>query len=206
MSKDKSDVSDDATENPGGESDGSSGAEDKSKNSVSFETHEKLLSQRKKDQERLKALEEENKKYKQSALEAEGKKDELIAELRAEKEKKESEAKALQTRFAENVLKSQIALKAKEYGCVDTDMLYKAMDLEKLQVELVDTDLNVDTKSLTKHIEEIKGQKQYLFSVEAPAPRDGNPGAGAGKKLTHEQWLALPYDEQKKRMKDVELT
>lgn len=193
---------------PRGESNGSGGASGENKNhenKVSFESHQKLLDEKKRVQERLNALEEENKKYRQTALESEGKKDELIEELRKERSTKEEEVKTLKKTFATNVLKAELAIQAKDYGCRDVDTLFKVMDLEDLRMKYVDSDLKVDADSVKKQIEAIRESKGFLFNIENPAPRDGNPSSGGSSKLSHEEWLKLPYDEQKKRMRDVKL-
>lgn len=159
-------------------------------NSVSYETYEKLLIQRKQDQEKVRQYEERLRAIEEEKLKAEGNKDKLLERYQKSAAEAEARLKEKTRMYAERALKSQIALKAKELGCRDTDLLYRAMDLEKLRVDLVDDDLNVDEKSLMSQLETLRKEKFYLFDDKAPKFRDGSPDSksppSTGKKSLDE--------------------
>ena len=130
-----------------------------------------LAKQNKEKQELLSRLQEKE----QAQLQAEGKKDELIAILKKEKSEIAKMFAETKAKYAHKSVSSQVALKAKELGCVDTDLLTKAIDLETLQVSLVDDDYNVDGQGLMAKLEEIRKTKPFLFKQSGPQIRDGVP-------------------------------
>lgn len=149
--------------------------QDNPNNQVSYETYQKTLAQRKADQEKLRSLEEKLNSLENEKLEAEGDKDKLIESLKNQLKDSRDKLTTKQKTYADKALRSQIELKAKEFGCIDTDVLYKTMDLDKLTIDLVNDDLQVDQDGLKDQLESLRKDKSYLFSASAPKIRDGNP-------------------------------
>lgn len=114
-------------------------------------------------------------------LQAEGKKDELITQLNADLKKTKSEYNQTKAKYAMKAVTSQVAAKARELGCIDTEMLTKAMNLENLQVTIVDDDFNVDEAGLMSALDEVKKTKTYLFNKAGPVINDTTPGTNIAK-------------------------
>lgn len=112
----------------------------------------------------------------QAKLQAEGKKDELITQLQNQMKAAQAELKKTKATYALKSVKDQVKLKASTLGCVDTDLLSRAMDLESLNVSMVDDEFNVDDENLTAQIESIRKQKPFLFKQAGPEIKDGLPG------------------------------
>lgn len=112
----------------------------------------------------------------QAKLQAEGKKDELITQLQAQMRAAQAELKKTKATYALKSVKDQVKLKASTLGCVDTDLLARAMDLESLNVSMVDDEFNVDEENLTAQLESIRKQKPFLFKQAGPEIKDGLPG------------------------------
>lgn len=111
----------------------------------------------------------------QAKLQAEGKKDELIAQLQSQMKQIQTDFNKTKATYAFTSVKNQAASKAKELGCVDTDLLLKAMDLDSLQVNVVDDSFNVDIESLTTQLEQVRKAKPFLFKQAGPVIKDGIP-------------------------------
>lgn len=118
----------------------------------------------------------------QAKLQAEGKKDELITQLQAQMKQIQTEFNKTKATYAFTSVKNQAALKAKELGCIDTDLLLKAMDLDSLQVNVVDDSFNVDHESLTTQLEQVRKTKPFLFKQAGPTIKDGVPSTQSMQK------------------------
>jgi hypothetical protein len=140
-----------------------------------------LLSNLQKEKQSKAELMQRIKEIEQSKLQAEGKKDELIAQLQADIREANGNYNKTKAKYALKTVKSQIALKAKELGCIDTEMLTKAMNLEGLQVNIVDDDFNVDEANLMTELDAVRKQKAYLFKQPGPEFRDSTPNTNIAK-------------------------
>ncbi len=152
----------------------------KDPNAVLAKNKELLSSLQKEKQSKIELM-QKMKEIEQSKLQAEGKKDELIAQLQADLRQTQGDYNKTKAKYALKTVKSQVALKAKELGCIDTEMLTKAMNLEGLQVNIVDDDFNVDESNLMQELETVRKQKSYLFKQPGPEIRDGTPNTNIAK-------------------------
>lgn len=118
----------------------------------------------------------------QAKMQAEGKKDELITQLQAQMKQIQTDFNKTKATYAFTSVKNQAALKAKELGCIDTDLLLKAMDLDSLQVNVVDDSFNVDHESLTTQLEQVRKTKPFLFKQAGPTIKDGVPSTQSMQK------------------------
>lgn len=113
----------------------------------------------------------------QAKLLAEGKKDEYITQLQNQMKTVNADLKKTKATYALKTVKDQVKIKAGLFGCIDTDLLTKAMDLESLNVSMVDDDFNVDDENLTAQLEAMRKQKPHLFKQAGPEIKDGLPGS-----------------------------
>lgn len=121
----------------------------------------------------------------QAKMQAEGKKDELIAQLQTQLKQKDVEVKTKTAKFAFKSVKEQTSRKAAEMGCIDPDLLLKAMDLDALKVDVVDEDtFSVDLETLTGQLEQVRKTKPYLFKQAGPQIKDGVPSKGEFNKAS----------------------
>jgi membrane-bound lytic murein transglycosylase len=114
----------------------------------------------------------------QAKMQAEGKKEELIAQLQSQIKQKEAELKTKTAKFAFKSVTEKASRKAAELGCINPELLLKALDLEQLKVSVVDEDsFDVDLDSLNGQLEQARKSMPYLFKQAGPQIKDGVPSA-----------------------------
>lgn len=125
-----------------------------------------LTAERKKRQEYEVKLQE----LERAKLESEGKKDELL--LNYKKELAELKGKVAQG--MKSKVEDQLALKAQELGCVDTELLLKTVDLESIEVDSQTLRIS-NAEAVAQMIEDVRKRKPHLFKQEGARVRDGVP-------------------------------
>jgi hypothetical protein len=142
---------------------------------------QRLLGEKKKEQEKRRELESRLTALEQEKLEAEGNKEELIKALKAQVGEVTRKYNQATVNYAEKLVSAQITQKAKDFGCIDTELLTKAIDINELEVG---EDFSVDSQTLESQLLEIRKKKPYLFKNDAPKFRDGAPASkgAAGQK------------------------
>lgn len=174
---------------------------------VSYETHRKLLSEKKRRDEEL--------------AEARAKADQLAADLKAREEKelreKEDFKKLLEIREKELLETKAEAQKLSstmaEARKLDAFMRSLNGQVPRKYWGMIDTDSividpstgNVDEMSVGKAVENFR--KEFPEIVQVKGAPIGMPTAapgGSGGTLTMDQWKALPLKEKVARQKDVE--
>ena len=202
MSKDGKDGSGGADGNSGGKD----GKPPKKEDSVSFETHQKLMDEKKAQSSRLKELEdkftkqEEDQKVKaQDDLKAQGKFKEALAarddELAAEKLKGER----LNSQIIDN--RKLSAFVNAVPGGVES-RYWSLVDLEKIKVDDVGRPTEDSVKDYSKSF-----QESFPELLKKPEENDippGNPKPPGSGKLSHEAWKLLPAKEMRERIADVD--
>jgi hypothetical protein len=151
---------------------GDNGDGQQQKDSVSYDSHKKLLGEKKKIQaaheealKRLQSLEQEK-------LEAEGKKDELLSNYRKQIEELEGKYKSAVGNFAFSSVSGKFTEEALKQGCVDTEILLAVADLKSLDY---DDNFQPDLSQIKMMVEEFKKNKPHLFQKAAPNVKDGIP-------------------------------
>lgn len=134
--------------------------------SVSYQTHRRLLAEKKKAQARLMELEERASRLEQEKLEAEGSKDQLIEKLKTQLAEKDKKYKSAIGNYAFTSVRSQIEAEASKVGCVDTEALTRLVDLDTLDVD--DETFRADQEQVKMLIDEVKQKRPYLFSKHGP--------------------------------------
>lgn len=190
-------------ENPGGNPDPNPAP--KEKETVAFETHQKLLSEKKKIasqntdlQERVNAFEKEKSDAEIAKLESEGKYKEALKlkedELTAEKAK--------YTHLNKEVTDGQkLSSFLKAVGGEVDSKYWGLIDLDNIKTSeggVIDQDSvnQMSAKFVEQYGNEIV-KKPNAAHLPNEAPKDG------GTPLSHEAWKKLPLKEMKARRKDV---
>lgn len=160
--------------------------------SVSYESHKKLLDEKKRVQKEHEELRARLDQYEQDKLEAEGKLKELNEKLKTQLSKSNEEKAALAKTVQEKVIKSQFARKAQELGCVDINLAYQAIDLSDVDVT---NDLELDETKLTEKLNTLTKEKHFLFKKEVSQPNDLIPNSQKPitdmSKLSEDQLIQL---------------
>ncbi len=139
------------------------------KDSVSYDTYKKTLSEAKKLREQLRSMDDLQarlKELEQEKLGSEGKKDEVISSLKAELDKTSKEKKQVFQKFAYRSLGEQVRVEAMKQGCVDATALMKLADLSEVEID-PDT-FEADKDRLAEIVTGMKSTNPYLFSKSAP--------------------------------------
>lgn len=111
------------------------------------------------------------KELEMKTLEAEGQKDKVIETLKGELDSyKKTQAEMLRSK-----VRDQVAVKAAELGCVDPDLMLKAIDVDQFEVD-PGTLRITNSETLTQTIEGFRKTKPYLFRQSGPSVKDSVPG------------------------------
>jgi len=145
------------------------------KDSVAYDTYKRTLAEAKKAKARAAELEEKTIALEQDKLASEGKKDELIASLKEEL----TQTKGKVGNLAFSNLQSQLETEAAKFGCVNPDLLAKAVDLTAVDIDK--ESLRGDSDEIKSLVEEAKQKHPYLFAKSAPKFEDPTPGVGSLK-------------------------
>lgn len=162
------------------ESNGSGGADQStsgeaevpSKQTVSYESHQKLLSEKKKMQDRLAEFESKFKSIEEEKLEAQGKLKELNDNLKKQLAEKDQKLKSVFNEFAHKTVKSKFETEASKLGCIKPDALYKLVDLSA--VEITD-DFGLNDEQFKQVMVEAQKEHSYLFKKDVGGVKDAAP-------------------------------
>lgn len=188
--------------------DGSDGQGNEGTGSVSYESHQRLLNEKKKVQEEARALKaqlEEKNRKEQELQEKEMKDKEEWKKISELREKELAETKAKLTDFEVSILNSKKASaflgELSKLGVTVRPQYYDLIDVSKIIVDPVTNE--VDSSSTVKYAKTWATEHYEL--AKATNPNSKMPGSApqGGSQLTYKDWLELPLVEQKKRMKEV---
>jgi hypothetical protein len=200
------------TQNPGsgGANDPASGEGDPKKDTVAYDTHRKLLEEKKRVQEEKRALEEklqsleaQKEAEERAKLEEQGNFKKLLEAERAEKKRLEEEHTGLKSTII-NAQKQNAVLRFIN-GRVPTKYVDALLDVKGVAVN-ADGTVDLETaKLVAQEFEKEHGQLIDRDKQNGGLPSNsnlgGNPSTG---KITYEQWQALPAAEMKKRIGEVD--
>jgi hypothetical protein len=139
---------------------------------------------------RVKELAEENKKYRQAAveakqkaealekqqLEAQGKWQELAKSEEAARKAAEDRLKQTAGTFGMRLINKAIEAEAAKRGCVDTKALLRLVDIDRIEIN---DDFEVDESSVVNLLDQAAKDKAYLFQKQVPQPKDLPPSGGS---------------------------
>jgi len=136
----------------------------KSDNMVSYDSHRTLLGEKKKLQAERNELRQWKEEQELTALEAKGKDKEVIAALREKLKESDEKFQSTTKKVAFDKFAGQAREVAVELGCTDVESLMLYMNKERMASIQTDDRLNANKDDLKRVIEEIKMQKNNLFS------------------------------------------
>lgn len=158
--------------NPGGNNDSAGGADDKNKQHVSYDSHQKLLGEKKKLQQSYDEMKQRFDSLENERLEKEGKYKEQNEALKKANEELKSKFNNYSKTVSEKVIKAQFAREAEKLGCVDADLAFMVCNIDDLELN---GDLEFDGKVLNQKIQGIMKDKPHLFSKNVTGPKDKSP-------------------------------
>ena len=168
----------------------------KPKDSVSYESHKKLLAEKKKLQAERDEAAKKLADIETEKLQAAGKQDEVIQNLKADKKKIEDQFLNALGGFAQRSVETALEAEAAKLGCVDVGLLKKAVDLGEIDVNK--EDFSVDSDSLKKAIQGAQAKHPYLFKKAGPQFADGTPkGKQQGEQFSAAKLKTLKGDQLK---------
>lgn len=160
---------------PVGQSEETSGNSEKKADSVAYESYMKALNEKKNAQAKLSEYEQELQKLREEKLEREGKIEELNTQYRSERDQYKSELEKTKQQYAWNSLTNSIKAEASKHGCLDTDLLIKAIEDDDLKRINVGEDFSIDMDSLSSVIADTKKKRPMLFKNTSVPVANGTP-------------------------------
>jgi|CXWL01.1.fsa_nt_gi DNA repair exonuclease SbcCD ATPase subunit len=159
-----------------------SAQENKTKDVVAYDTYRKILSEKKKLEEKFSSIESELNTLRDEKLGAEGKKDELIESLKKKELAAQGRVKELVGSFAYSKLVDSISVEAAKQGCSNVDAFLKLVEFPTEAVDAEDG-FRVNGDAIKMAIEKVK--KDYpelsLFNKSVASVKAGVPmGAASG--------------------------
>ena len=159
------------TENPSGIPEQASGTPEKN-DKVSYESYQKVLSEKKSVQAKLAEMEAYKNQIEQEKLEAEGKWKELAQTNKKLAEEFKDKNFKLVKNVADKTIKSQFKSISEKLGCVDPELAYMACSFEDLEVS---EDFELDQLKLESKIQDLTKSKPHLFKKDFKIPQDVIP-------------------------------
>lgn len=172
MSEDMAQSSGQPENNSSGDNQGQENKEPVVQNSVSYESHKKLLAEKKRVQAQLEELNSKFSQLSNEKLEAEGNKDKLIERLREEATTFKSENQKLKQTWAFDKVSGQFMSEAAKLGCKDPSALVKLLDFGDIDI---DDRFQVNADDMKYKLEQAKKSMPYFFEKEAAPISDGAP-------------------------------
>jgi regulator of replication initiation timing len=126
---------------------------------------EKLLGENKKLKSEMAELRRLVESSQQEKLQAEGKKDELIAALKKEKDELSKKVVGTHSAFAMRVISGELKAEAAKQGCVALEDFVRLIDLNDIEV---DDNYNPDPEKVKALVQDAVRSKPYLFSKAGP--------------------------------------
>jgi hypothetical protein len=158
-----------------GTNDQASGS-DQGVKSVSYESHQKLLSETKKEREEKRLLQTKLDDYEQAKLEAEGKLKEALDNQKKLTEKFKTDNVEIIKRVGSKAAKSQFAREAEKLGCIDVEAAFQLTDFSDLEM---DAEFEYDQKKLIEKIQEQTKSKAYFYKKDFTLAKDLIPSSGS---------------------------
>lgn len=181
-----------------GGADDQAGGNDQEKKTVAYESHKKLLDEKKKRDAELSEVRGKLELYEQEKLEAEGKVKELNENLKKALGTAKQEKAELAKTVTNKVLFQQFAREAEKLGCLNVKMAYSAVDLSDIDVS---QDLELDEVKLKEKLSVFAKENGFLFQNGYKKPNDLNPKVVDGKGSV--DLSEMKIDDLKKLLKNA---
>lgn len=155
-----------------GGADDLAGGDNQEKKTVAYESHKKLLDEKKKGDAKLADAMGKLEQLEQANLEADGKLKELNENLKKALGTAKQEKAELAKTVTNKVLFQQFAREAEKLGCLNVKMAYSAVDLSDIDVS---QDLELDEIKLKDKLSGFAKENGFLFQNGYKKPNDMNP-------------------------------
>ena len=147
------------------------------KDSVSYDSHRKLLGEKKDLQAKYEKLMEEMDSVRGEKLKAEGNKDELLKQYEDKVRNLTQTLQKTKADYGWQVVSTQLSQAASKAGCIDTEALMK-LEPGFDSIEVGDN-FKVQDEDVSRVIELAKDKYSYLFKKQAPETKTVTPGVDA---------------------------
>lgn len=177
------------------------------KDTVTYETHRKLLDEKKRVQaekeelaNKLAAFEADKAKAQKEELERQGNYKKLLEQKEEENKKIKEEHDSLITTL-QNAKKRQAVLRHIQ-GSVPADIVDKVLDTTGVSVDEAGEIDDATAKVVAQEF-----AQKYHYLIQNGKPNGGMPNGApspGGNKLSYSEWLKLPSKDMKKRMHEID--
>lgn len=165
---------------------------------VAYATFQKLLSEKKKLKEKLDKIERQETKRRDDELKAKEDYKSLL-------EVREKEINDLNQKLTDYTTRESSSRKLESFldsiGGKIQKKFWVHIPLDKVQIN-PDTG-EVDEMSVTKAVEHFRKEYPELIEKQGASKMPNESPKGGGVNLSYEDWLKLPTNEMKKRLKDI---
>lgn len=148
---------------PSGKPDQAGGNDPEKKDSVAYESYQKLLAEKKKLQSEHQDAKNKLEEYEQGKLEAEGKLKEALENSKQLNAKLKLDKAQMIKNVAEKAIRSQVFRKAEKLGSNDLEMTMMALKLDDLEIT---DDFEFDEKKLDEKLQALTKEKPFLFKKD----------------------------------------
>lgn len=170
---------------------------EKKDDKVSFESHQKLLNEKKALQKKLDEHEKKNKETVEKELKAK----EQFKELAEAKEKELEETK---TKLKEKEIESDNFTKISHFVKNATGEIpqqyWSLIPLDSIEI---DEHGKVDEVSLKKAVKDFEKQYPEVIKKATKGKMPNGAANGGSNSISYDEWVKLPYKEKMERRKDV---
>jgi hypothetical protein len=161
---------------------------------VSYDTHKKLLDEKKKIQAKLMQYEQREKKAQEELLLKEGKLQEALALKDKELEEERNRLRSFEQR---DIQAKKLSAVVKGLGTSDLDDKWFTIIGNHIDEVDLDDDGRINQGSLMKVIESLKSTWPEMIKKPMPGMPNGKP-MGTQTTISREDWTKLPSSEMKK--------
>jgi hypothetical protein len=167
---------------------------------VSFETHRRLLGEKKKVQAEYETTRAELERLKQQEMEAKGEEKKLIDSLRKQLADRDKDLLDVKTNYTFRSLESSLMAEALRQGCIDTDALIKLIDIKSIEIN---DDLTVNQDDLKRAISDVATKRTWLFKKKVGDVKDGVPRVNKDDLNGKVDFSKLSLSEKIKKMAEL---
>jgi transposase len=162
--------------------DNNGGAEVEKDEVTALKKHsEKILGEKKKLANDYAELKAKMDAIEQEKMEAQGKLKELNDNLKKQLSDKDNQVKSLVKEFGSRTLRQSFMQEAAKAGCVDSEALYRLVDLSNVDIS---EDFGFDQEQLKATIAEAQKARSYLFQKAAAPVKDATPNSKQTNNVT----------------------
>lgn len=184
---------------PGGEPENKPDNKNESKDTVSYETHQKLLKEKKALADRVAAIEAETKTREETELAEKQEFKKLYESAKTEADDWKGKYSSLNEGVNDTVKRH--AFMKKISGEISEDY-WGLIDLS--QIAMDPETRKIDDASVARYVKEFEKKHSKLIDRPTKGKLPNDAPMGGSTSLSYAEWLKLPLAEQQKRAKDLD--